>query len=171
MRSVPPNLKASHLLPLFLVPQPPLGNMQAYWNTFSAMDNQLEGPLPPFLTDDVAEQVGTSGGGRRVEPLVACKLLPCWVAAVVIAGGREIVVSRHGLNVYKHGLTVQPLCLSSTGQCVPGGQQGPAQPHAQQLRHGQRRQRGRQRAQRGRHRRHLRGRCAAGRRISLFWSE
>lgn len=41
-----------------LVPQPPLGNAQAYYNTFSAMDNQLEGPLPPFLTDDNPEQVG-----------------------------------------------------------------------------------------------------------------
>lgn len=41
-----------------LVPQPPLGNAKAYYNTFSAMDNQLEGPLPPFLTDDTPEQVG-----------------------------------------------------------------------------------------------------------------
>lgn len=71
------------------MPQPPLGNAQAYWNTFSAMDNQLEGPLPPFLTDDVAEQVGKSGGGRRVEQLAACKLLSCWASASGLRVGGE----------------------------------------------------------------------------------
>lgn len=54
-------------LPLLPAPapaylQPPLGNAQAYYNTFSATDNQLEGPLPPFLTDDDPEKVGPGGG-------------------------------------------------------------------------------------------------------------
>ena len=54
--------------------QRPLGNAQAYWNMFAAMNNQLVGPLPPFLTDDQKEQVGQhrrSGLGRRARPGVA----------------------------------------------------------------------------------------------------
>ncbi|PRW58131.1 putative inactive leucine-rich repeat receptor kinase IMK2 [Chlorella sorokiniana] len=47
---------------------PPLGNAQAYFNTFSVMDNQLEGPLPPFLTDDTQEQVNVFLTGNKNLP-------------------------------------------------------------------------------------------------------